>query len=77
LGSGWLELHPNFLESTPIPEVKDLFPSITPKNNLQQLKAEEDWMAANWSGLCDELTNISIPMLIITGTDDTNLPTQN
>jgi pimeloyl-ACP methyl ester carboxylesterase len=77
LGSGWLELHPNFLESIPIPEAKDLFPSITPQNNLQQLKAGEDWMAANWSGVCDELTDISIPTLIITGTDDTNVPTQN
>lgn len=47
LGSGWLELHPNFLETIPIPEAKDLFPNITPNNNLKQLKAGEDWMATN------------------------------
>ena len=77
LGSGWLKLHPNFLETMPIPEAKDLFPSITPNNNLKQLKAVEDWMATNWNGVCDELRKISIPTLIITGTDDTNVPTQN
>ena len=76
-GSGWLKLHPNFLETIPIPEAKDLFPSITPDNNLKQLKAVEDWMATNWSGVCDELTKISNPVLIITGTDDVAVPTQN
>jgi pimeloyl-ACP methyl ester carboxylesterase len=77
-GSGWLKLHPNFLETIPIPEAKDLFgSSITPDNNLKQLKAVEDWMATNWSGVCDELTKISNPVLIITGTDDVNVPTQN
>ncbi|HKU84294.1 MAG TPA: alpha/beta hydrolase, partial [Candidatus Nitrosocosmicus sp.] len=43
LGSGWLKLHPNFLETIPIPEVKDLFPSITPDNNLKQFNAALDW----------------------------------
>jgi pimeloyl-ACP methyl ester carboxylesterase len=76
-GSGWLKLHPNFLETIPIPEAKDLFPDITPNNNLKQLKAVEDWMATNWNGVCDELRKISIPTLIITGTDDTSVPTQN
>ena len=74
-GSGWLKLHPNFLET--IPEAKDLFRSITPDNNLKQIKAVEDWMATNQSGVCDELTKISSPVLIITGTDDVVVPTQN
>ena len=76
-GTGWLKLHPNFLETIPIPEAKDLFPSITPNNNLKQLKAGGDWTATNWNGICDELRKISIPTLIITGTDDTSVPTQN
>jgi pimeloyl-ACP methyl ester carboxylesterase len=76
-GSGWLKLHPNFLETIPIPEAKDLFPDITPNNNIKQFKAVEDWMATNWNGVCDELRKISIPTLIITGTDDTSVPTQN
>ncbi|HZD34321.1 MAG TPA: alpha/beta hydrolase [Nitrososphaeraceae archaeon] len=77
LGSGWLKQHPNYLETIPIPEAKDLFPSITPNNNLKQLKAGEDWMATDWSGICDELTKISIPTLVMTGTDDLNVPTSN
>ena len=77
LGSGWLKLHPNALETIPIPEAKDLFRSISPENNLQQLKAGEDWMATNWNGVCDELTKLSIPTLIMTGTDDTNVPQPN
>ena len=77
LGSGWLKQHPNYLETIHIPEAKDLFPSITPNNNLKQLKAGEDWMATDWSGICDELTKISIPTLVITGTDDLNVPTPN
>jgi pimeloyl-ACP methyl ester carboxylesterase len=77
LGSGWIKLHPNYLETIPIPEAKDLFPSITPNNNLQQLNVYRNWVATNWSGICDELTKISIPTLIITGTDDTNVPTPN
>ena len=77
LGSGWLKLHPNFLETIPIPEAKNLFSSITLDNHLKQLKAVEDWMATNRSGVCDELTKISNPVLIITGTDDVAVPTQN
>jgi pimeloyl-ACP methyl ester carboxylesterase len=77
MGSGWLKRHPNILETVPIPEAKDLFRSITPSNNLQQLKAVEDWMATNWSGVCGELTKLSIPTLIMTGTDDTDVPTPN
>ncbi len=34
-------------------------------------------MATNWSGICDELTKISNPTLIITGTHDNNVPTAN
>jgi len=34
-------------------------------------------MATNWNGDCDQLTKLSIPTLIMTGTDDTNVPTPN
>jgi len=76
LGSGWLKLYPDFLENITIPDAKDLFPSITPDNNLRQFKAALDWEASNWNGVCDELRKISIPTLIITGADDI-IPTQN
>jgi pimeloyl-ACP methyl ester carboxylesterase len=76
-GSGWLKLHPKFFETNPIPEGKDMFPHITPNNNLRQLKATEDWTATNWTGVCGELAKLSIPTLIMTGTDDINVPTPN
>jgi pimeloyl-ACP methyl ester carboxylesterase len=34
-------------------------------------------MATNWSGICDELGKISIPTLVITGTQDNNVPSAN
>ncbi len=79
-GSGWLKLHPNYFETNPIPEftqLKDVFHSITPDNNLKQSKAGLDWRATNWHGVCDKLTKLSIPTLIMTGTDDTAVPALN
>ena len=75
IGSGWIRLHPESLEN--IPEAKDLFRSITPDINVKQLKAVENWLATNWSGICNELSKTSNPVLIITGTDDVVVPTQN
>jgi pimeloyl-ACP methyl ester carboxylesterase len=77
LGSGWLKLHPNFLTTTDFPEAKYLFPSITPDNNLKQLNAGQKWFAKDWNGVCEDLTKISVPTLILTGTDDVNVPTKN
>jgi TAP-like protein len=62
-GSAWMELHPNLLEA--IPTAKDLLAGIS------------CWMATTWSGICDELTKVSNPILIITGTHDNNVPTAN
>jgi pimeloyl-ACP methyl ester carboxylesterase len=76
LGSGWLKLHPNVLENTTLPDAKYLFPSITPENNLKQLDAAQKWFAKN-DGVCEDLTKISVPTLILTGTDDVNVPTKN
>src|ERR671910_2724954 len=75
LGSGWIRLNPDSLET--IPEAKDLFASITPNNNLKQIKAVQSWFATNWSGICSQLTKISIPTLVIIGTDDVVVPTPN
>ncbi len=77
LGTGWLKLHPNILETTSFPEAKYLFPSITPDNNLKQLNAGQKWFAKDWNGVCEDLTKISVPTLIMTGTDDVNVPTKN
>lgn len=77
LGSGWLNLHPNLLETTAFPEAKYLFPSNTPDNNLKQLNAGQKWFAKDWNGVCEALTKISVPTLILTGTDDVNVPPKN
>jgi hypothetical protein len=66
--------HPDFLES--IPEAKDLFSSIAPNTIKQQNDISQNWMATNWNGICDELTKISNPTLVITGTHN-NVPTAN
>jgi pimeloyl-ACP methyl ester carboxylesterase len=80
MGSGWLKLHPNFFETISIPEFtqpKDFFHSITPDNNLKQAKATEEWRATNWNGVCNEITKLSVPTLIMTGTDDITVPALN
>ena len=35
------------------------------------------WMSTNWSSVCDKLTIVSSPTLIISGTNDTSIPTAN
>jgi pimeloyl-ACP methyl ester carboxylesterase len=75
LGPGWIRLHPESLET--IPEAKDLLASITPNNNLKQIKAIQSWFATNWSGICSQLTKLSNPTLVIIGTDDVAVPTAN
>jgi pimeloyl-ACP methyl ester carboxylesterase len=75
LGPGWIRLNPESLET--IPEAKDLLASITPNNNLKQIKAIQSWFATNWSGICSQLTKISNPTLVIIGTDDVTVPTAN
>jgi pimeloyl-ACP methyl ester carboxylesterase len=79
-GLGWIKLHPNYLETIPIPKfpkAEDLFAGIPPNTQMQQIKAVQSWMATNWTGVCGELAKISNPTLIITGTHDNNVPTAN
>lgn len=75
-GSGWLKLHPDVWETTTLPDAKNLFPSITPENNLKQINANLKWHAKG-DGVCENLAKISVPTLILIGTDDVNVPTKN
>jgi pimeloyl-ACP methyl ester carboxylesterase len=75
MGSAWMKSHPNFLQA--VPEAKDLFVGIPPDTIKQQNNISQDWMATNWSGICDELAKISIPTLVITRTHDNNVPSAN
>jgi pimeloyl-ACP methyl ester carboxylesterase len=75
MGSAWMKSHPNFLDT--VPEAKDLFSGVPPNTMKQQSKAGTDWEATDWSGICDDLTELSNPTLIITGTHDNNVPIAN
>jgi hypothetical protein len=44
-----------FLEA--IPAVKDLFAGIPINTLKQQNHILQDWLATNWSGICNELAN--------------------
>jgi hypothetical protein len=72
MGSAWMKSHPNSLQA--VPEAKDLFASIRPNTIKQQNNIAQAWMSTNWSGICDELTKVSSPTLIMTGADDNNVP---
>jgi pimeloyl-ACP methyl ester carboxylesterase len=79
-GARWMKLHPNYLETIPFPkfpQFKDLFHGIPHNTALQQFKSVQSWMATNWSDICDNLSKISDPTLVITGTDDVVVPSAN
>jgi len=79
LGPAWNRLHPNSLDSIPKAGVpsQDLFPSVPVDTFVQQQKVVGNWRATNWTGACDELSKISNPTLIITGTDDVGMAPAN
>ena len=66
----WVKSHPN----RTIPESKEIVTSNTLK---QQFNLNEAWLATNWSGVCSQLTKISKPTLVITGTEDVAVPAAN
>jgi pimeloyl-ACP methyl ester carboxylesterase len=72
LGPAWIRMHPNSLDTIPkkVLPAKDLFPGVPVNTMAQQQKVVLNWRATNWIGICDELSKISNPTLIITGTDD-------
>jgi pimeloyl-ACP methyl ester carboxylesterase len=43
----------------------------------QQFNLNEEWLAIDWNGVCNQLTKISIPTLVITGTEDVAVPAAN
>ena len=70
-GPTWIKLHPNFLETIPT----SLLPSrMTPNTYMQQENAIQNWRSTNWNGVCSQLTKISQPTLVITGTEDLVIP---
>jgi pimeloyl-ACP methyl ester carboxylesterase len=68
LGAGWIRLHPESLENTT--EGQGFFATISPEAQEGQANIGHSWEATNWNGVCDELTKVAKPTLVITGTDD-------
>lgn len=68
----WLRTHPNYFEA--ISETTEIVSSAT---LVKQFNAVEDWLSQDWTGVCGQLPNISIPTLIITGTEDVAVPAAN
>jgi pimeloyl-ACP methyl ester carboxylesterase len=74
VGPTWIKLHPSFLETIPT-KPKDLVPSdMTLNTYMQQTNAVQNWKSTNWSGVCSQLTKISQPTLVLTGTEDGSIP---
>jgi pimeloyl-ACP methyl ester carboxylesterase len=68
LGAGWIRLHPESLEN--VTEGKGFFAGISPEAQEGQNNIGHSWEATNWDGVCEELTKLAKPTLVITGTDD-------
>jgi pimeloyl-ACP methyl ester carboxylesterase len=66
----WVKSHPNVT----IPKSKEI---VTANTLKQQFDLNEGWLATNWSGTCSQLTKISKPTLVITGTEDVAVPAAN
>jgi pimeloyl-ACP methyl ester carboxylesterase len=67
---GWVKSHPNVT----IPQSKEI---VIPSTLKQQFNLVEDWFAINRSEVCSQLPKISIPTLVITGTEDVSVPSAN
>jgi pimeloyl-ACP methyl ester carboxylesterase len=76
-GSAWMKSHPNFLQD--VPEHLNFSELISvPLNTYKKdFGAVQAWESTNWSGVCDKLTKVSSPTLIITGTADNSIPPAN
>jgi pimeloyl-ACP methyl ester carboxylesterase len=76
-GSAWMKSHPNSLQG--VPEHLNFSELISvPLNTYKKdFGAVQAWESTNWSGVCDKLTRVSSPTLIITGTADNSIPPAN
>jgi len=68
----WIKENPKYLDT--IPKTSEMVPSTTLK---KQFEINEDWLSKNWNGICNQLTKITQPTLIITGTEDVAIPAAN
>jgi pimeloyl-ACP methyl ester carboxylesterase len=82
LGSGWIKLHPESLD-TALQQMENVtsFQQMKPGVNPETMKNQANlgtWEETNWSGACDAEAKLAKPTLVITGTDDNNyMPHEN
>ena len=67
----WIKSHPNNLA---LPQSTEIVPNDT---KIQQDNVVKEWFATNWSGVCDQLSNITVPTLLVAGTEDVAVPANN
>jgi pimeloyl-ACP methyl ester carboxylesterase len=67
----WIQSHPNNLAP---PQSTEIVPNDT---KIQQDNVVKEWFATNWSGVCNELSKVNIPTLLVAGTEDVAVPTNN
>jgi pimeloyl-ACP methyl ester carboxylesterase len=68
----WIRAHPDYLESIPEPTETILSSTL-----VKQFDEVKNWLSRNWSGVCGQLSKISEPVLVITGTEDVAVPAAN
>jgi pimeloyl-ACP methyl ester carboxylesterase len=68
----WIRTHSNYIETIPKPSEIILSTTL-----VKQFNVVEDWLSRNWTGVCNQLQNITIPTLSITGTEDVAVPAVN
>lgn len=67
----WIRSHPNNLA---LPQSNEIVP---PDTAIQQDNVVKEWFATNWSGVCSELSKVTIPTLLVAGTEDVAVPANN
>lgn len=67
----WLKSHVNNIS---MPQSKEIVP---PTTNKQQFNIVQEWFATNWSGVCNQLSKVTVPTLVVAGTEDVAVPPAN
>ena len=67
--ASWFEAHPDYLNYFPIHAYIQSKEAVSQEIHQQQLDA-----AATWTGICNALSSITLPTLVIVGTDDDPAP---
>ena len=67
----WIQSHPNNLA---LPQSNEIVP---PDTAIQQDNVVKEWFATNWSGVCSELSKVTVPTLLVAGTEDVAVPANN